>query len=188
MYHIANDLRAKKSALAICKGLSECLEEKPLSEIKINDIYHKCSVSRSTFYRLFDSLEDVLSFECDSILDDTDSALELMQFKSKNEEVMYCIKRWLKNKTILKTIVDNRMIGVLQDSFLRKSNRFKLLYPIYYENESQFKSFVSTFVSLIYAALNVYFESNSDETIESVVKFVCSNTETIINQWRNAVK
>ena len=59
MYHVSNDLRAKNSAELICRGLEKCLKEKPLNKIKISDIYSKSFVSRSTFYRLFDSIVQI---------------------------------------------------------------------------------------------------------------------------------
>ena len=76
MYHIANDLRAKKSAELICQGLEECLKEMPLNKIHIVNIYKKCFVSRATFYRLFDTIEDVFAYECDLIREDTMKAVK----------------------------------------------------------------------------------------------------------------
>ena len=37
MYHVSKDLRARNSAELICSGLEECLKEKPLNKIRINN-------------------------------------------------------------------------------------------------------------------------------------------------------
>ena len=38
MYHVSKDLRARNSAELICSGLEECLKEKPLNKIRINEV------------------------------------------------------------------------------------------------------------------------------------------------------
>lgn len=65
MYHVSNDIRSKKSADLIWNGMKKCLLEKSLDKLHITDIYQKSFVSRATFYRLFDSLPDVIAYECD---------------------------------------------------------------------------------------------------------------------------
>ena len=44
----------------IYKGLRRILLTKPLSEITITDISKECNISRSTFYRNFDNISDIL--------------------------------------------------------------------------------------------------------------------------------
>ena len=66
MYHIKNDKRAQASTELICAELLACMKEKPFARITITDVQHASTVSRSTFYRNFDCLEDVLALLCDS--------------------------------------------------------------------------------------------------------------------------
>jgi len=65
MYHIKKDKRTQKSSELIYEGLIKCLETKDFTKITISDIEKYSTVSRATFYRLFDSLEDILSMKCD---------------------------------------------------------------------------------------------------------------------------
>lgn len=60
MYHIKNDKRAEKSAKLICDAMLQLISTKSFSEITVSDIQRVSSVSRSTFYRCFDCLADVL--------------------------------------------------------------------------------------------------------------------------------
>lgn len=66
MYHIKNDKRAHNSARLISEGLAECLKRKEFDKISISDIQKQSSVSRATFYRLFDNIQDVIDYQCDS--------------------------------------------------------------------------------------------------------------------------
>ena len=65
MYHIKHDKRAQASTELICAGLLVCMKEKPFARITITDVQRASTVSRSTFYRNFDCLEDVLALLCD---------------------------------------------------------------------------------------------------------------------------
>ena len=64
MYHIKNDKRAVKSAELIYKGLSDLIEKKSFDAITITDIQKASAVGRATFYRSFDTVNDVLYWKC----------------------------------------------------------------------------------------------------------------------------
>ena len=60
MYHIANDPRARKSAELIAHSVLALSKNKSANQLSIAAIQRVSSVSRSTFYRLFDTPVDVL--------------------------------------------------------------------------------------------------------------------------------
>ena len=68
MYHIKQDARSQRSAKAIIEGLESCLEKKSISIITVSEVCAACAVGRATFYRLFDNLTDVLSYQCENIM------------------------------------------------------------------------------------------------------------------------
>ena len=68
MYHIKNDRRCIKSAEAIVEALSTLLEKKDYENITISDIQRESSVGRATFYRLFDTIDDVVAYKIDDML------------------------------------------------------------------------------------------------------------------------
>ena len=65
MYHIKQDKRSKQSAAFIFDALSALLDRKSYDDITVTEVIEKAQISRGTFYRNFDSLEDVLRYECD---------------------------------------------------------------------------------------------------------------------------
>lgn len=71
MYHIAHDQRTRKSAALICEGLAEKLREKPYGEISITDVCAPRGIARTTFYRLFDTLDDVLLYQFDTLFEES---------------------------------------------------------------------------------------------------------------------
>lgn len=58
------------SKKCIADALIELLEVKPLNDITIQDIADKSGYTRVTYYRHFNSLEEVISFYLDSYADD----------------------------------------------------------------------------------------------------------------------
>ncbi len=69
MYHIKQDQRSMVSAKMLLDGLSECLSVKKFKDISISELCKTAHVSRTTFYRLFDSTEDLLQYALDSLTD-----------------------------------------------------------------------------------------------------------------------
>lgn len=89
MYHISEDKRAVKSAQLIWEGLEKCLQEKALATVRVSDINEKSFVSRATFYRLFDSVQDVLVYECDCIFTELTLELSKGSFSSNKELFLF---------------------------------------------------------------------------------------------------
>ena len=63
MYHIVNDKRAYASSRLVRDALFELVKEKPYDKITISDICRESTVSRATFYRLFDNMDDVVAWQ-----------------------------------------------------------------------------------------------------------------------------
>ncbi len=67
MYHISDNKRRIESAELLSDALFKILEHKPYEEITITDLQKSSSVSRSTFYRLFDNIDDIFHYQLDMI-------------------------------------------------------------------------------------------------------------------------
>ena len=77
MYHINNDKRQIASAQKIVDGLTQCLSAKMMSEISVSDIATASGVSRSSFYRSFDTPMDVLAYASSTLIRSTISGIIL---------------------------------------------------------------------------------------------------------------
>lgn len=65
MYHIKSDKRCIKSAEIIVETLEKLLQKKPFPDITITDIQKTAGIGRSTFYRHFDTIDDVVYYSVD---------------------------------------------------------------------------------------------------------------------------
>lgn len=98
MYHIKQDKRAQTSVELICTGLKQCLREKSFENITISDIQRISGVSRSTFYRNFDRIEDVLALMCDRVFEEALSS----GYANISESVF---RTWFRHSDMIETVV-----------------------------------------------------------------------------------
>lgn len=84
MYHVPNDKRSKSSAFRIYQSVRHILWEKELINISILDIYHESNIARTTFYRLFDNINDVLEYQLEIYFNEY---MELR--KNENDKILF---------------------------------------------------------------------------------------------------
>ena len=173
MYRISKSIRTKRSAALICEALEKCLEEKPFDKITIEDIRERCFVSRATFYRLFDELADVLSYECDNIFEERLRLAKSHEFADKKDRALYCIKIWLNHANLMKALVENNLCRILFNTHKKNADLLKKLYPIPFTDEKKADYFISILSSSICSALAIYFKHGATEPIEDVYAAVC---------------
>lgn len=179
MYRIPNDARAQKSAQLICKGLEACLAEKPLSETRVADIHRKCFVSRSTFYRLFDSINDVIAYQCDLIFAEIVKMIDQKTFSTQKEKAVCCAKVWLKHPPFVKALVDNDLGWMIYQTHDKHFASLSNLYPEEFQYGRLSVYFISILSSIISTAMSVYIKNGSTETIEEAYDHVCACTSAI---------
>lgn len=112
MYHIKRDKRAEASVELICAAVLKLLEEKPFGEITVSDVQRRSTVSRSTFYRNFDGLEDVLALLCDRGFDEISAG-------SGAPVYIRVFHYWFNNPAVLEALVRTGKTEILAESLKR---------------------------------------------------------------------
>lgn len=118
MYHIKEDKRAQASVELICGGLRSCLKEKSFESVTISDIQRVSGVSRSTFYRNFDRMEDVLALMCDRVFEEA----FLSDYANISEAVF---RTWFRHQELIETIVGIDRGDMLYASLRRCTSRMR---------------------------------------------------------------
>ena len=183
MYHIPNDIRAKKSANLIIQGLYKSLEEKPLKDVKVNDIYNNSYVSRATFYRLFDSIRDILIYQCDLIVNEMLISMKEKQFESRKEAGAFCLKLWLRYDNLIKAIVENNLYGLLYEVILNHKDGLKVLYGVDYYNNPNADYFIYFLVALIYTSFVIFYKEKGKKPIEEILNDTNKILSNIMKSW-----
>lgn len=188
MYHIPDDKRAQKSAGLIWEGMEKCLQEKSLDKLRVTDIYQKSYISRATFYRLFDTVQDVLKYKCDCIYARLAEAENNSLFKSKHDFFLYLIKTWIEEEVLIRTLVENNMINVIYETHMKNRDFMKQIFLTDVTiTDSEADYLVSLLANIIPAAVNVWYLHGKKETPEEIFMAVRQSINIIDNQLLHPV-
>lgn len=106
MYHIRRDKRAMKSADLIYKGLLQCLEKKPFEQITVTDVQKVSGVARTTIYRCFDNLSDILYWRCDLCFQEALHSVKPSDAPGEWKLMQGYFAYWTVHSDILKLLID----------------------------------------------------------------------------------
>ena len=180
MYHVSNDKRSQKSAQLIWEGMEKALQEKNLRKLRVTDIYEKSFVSRATFYRLFDSVEDVLSYECDLIYLQLAEAVQSAAFDSRQALFLYLIEKWLEQEVLIKTLVENNLVSVIYETHMKNRELTKKVFlkdTTISDEESDYLSAI--LATLIPASVNVWYLHGKKDTPKEIYRLVSHSVNII---------
>lgn len=124
MYHIKSDRRSQRTAAEIGRGLLECLKEKPLSSVTVTDIHRITSISRATFYRLFDNIEDVLDYLCEESSREDLEQLGAIEADSTDPLFTRLLAKGMESHDLFKALMDNGRYDLL---FRYADRRYRLM-------------------------------------------------------------
>lgn len=167
MYHIKKDKRAEISTEMICDAMLKLLETSTFSEITVSDIQRASTVSRSTFYRNFDCLEDVLSLLCDKGF-----AAAIERQKQTGEVLREAdFRYWFANSKVLEVLVQINRTDILMDSFRRCSSMLERLRSRF-NDENTFDYFSGIVSSVMISIMTTWVKHGKTESEEDAMKRV----------------
>ena len=105
MYHISDDKRARQSADLIWNGLVDCMNQKDFTEITVTDLQKASGVARTTFYRAFDNLSDILYWKCDTCFREALSGCTPSMFLNEVDFAKHYFKYWMEHSEILEWLI-----------------------------------------------------------------------------------
>lgn len=123
MYRIHDDKRALYSRELIFAGLSRLAREKPYHKITVTELARVSNVGRATFYRCFESIDEVLHWKCDQILSgmppffgsvmkhETDLAM------ARTEFLRTFLDYWDSHADLIELLLQANRMDVLHNSF-----------------------------------------------------------------------
>ena len=113
MYHIKSDKRSQTSAAEVVRGLQECLKVQPLKSVTVTDIHRVTGISRATFYRLFDTPEDVLRYQLDQMADAVEQLYERERELPADKLMERTVAAGLENHDFIRALVENGRFDLL---------------------------------------------------------------------------
>lgn len=183
MYHIKNDKRSKTSANLIYNALEECLKKKPFDKITITDIQNTSTVGRSTFYRNFDSLIDVLKWKSDESFEDLFQSFIQKVEKDENVQLIpYFFEYWFHNSDILELLLSIHHQDIIYNSFLSKSEMITNYYKETIDfPQDHFDYFIAIRIGIFISILMTWIKNGKKETPKEITNILLEQ-RTFISQ------
>ena len=153
MYHIHGDKRVQRSAEIIINGLMKCLKTKPVSDLSVSDVASAATISRATFYRIFDTPTDALTYLCDTLAEEVVAEHSTFKATTRDEFVLHTLTLWMQRSDKLEAIMRSGRHDLLQAAFGRHSEQFNSDSPqIFDKSEIDYVKgfFAATMCSILY--------------------------------------
>lgn len=113
MYHIPKDRRAERSAEALYGGLVRQMQQRKFRDITVSEIAASASVSRATFYRLFDNMTDIILWRCESVMRATIVEMRRRGRHDFKAAFSFCFDQWRQHLDLLILMERNHQLGLL---------------------------------------------------------------------------
>ena len=157
MFHIKPDKRSQASAVLVVQGLYKCMEEKPFAAITITDVQRASTVGRATFYRLFDTLPDVLAYQCDQVFQQLVTIGKNTPNMPHRAVHRIFFAAWQEHETLLKAII--------------ASNHMELIYGTY-------RRFIPAIKEIMASELSL-----DEEETDYAAGFIIASIVSILETW-----
>lgn len=117
MYHISPDKRSFESSGMIYAALEELMKEKEYSQIKISELCERAKLGRVTFYRHYDTIDDVLRKKFDDkLIQFKDYYVEFkQQFPDTPGLFLPLLRYFYVHPTIIQLVFQSRQLYIMKD-------------------------------------------------------------------------
>lgn len=184
MYHISCDKRSVQSAKMIYAALKELLKNHPYETITISKLCEAASIGRVTFYRHFDSIDDVLQLKCDEVFGGMEDYF--FNFYKENPYTEPFLKAnlryWYNNSEILEIIFKAGKHQMVLNGFANQLSKFTL--PTRGKNDvlCEYKSyFIATRSSMIMSILEQWIADGKNIPPDRLSEIIIEQTMLSFN-------
>lgn len=163
MYHIKNDKRCLKSAKKIGAALKTLLKSKPLADISITDIQKLSGTGRSTFYRLFDNIDDVILYMAEEELLDLVNLFHILSWQDFTSRF---IEEIISGSRELTNIAESGKMHIISRAFRANLTHEAELSNVDLDNTSRYM--IAIFVGSCISLVTAWDEAGRKESTEDL--------------------
>lgn len=173
MHHVPTDKRAQRSAELIYDALRSCLEKKIFDRITVSDLQRASGVARTTFYRAFDDVSDVLAWKCEACFNEALSGFEPIDFMNEAELAQRFFAYWVKHSEILELLKRIERPDIIFAAHMRSAEalqaRFGKLPGV---TEVQGKYFMAIRSGILMSVLGTWMQNGRKESPRELMEMV----------------
>lgn len=182
MHHVPADKRAQRSAELIYGALCSCLEEKSFDRITVSDLQRASGVARTTFYRAFDDVSDVLSWKCETCFDEALSGFKPIDFMNEADLAQRFFAYWVEHSEILELLKRVERLDIVLAAHMRSAEalqaRFGELPGV---TEMQKKYFMAIRSGILMSILGAWMQNGRKESPKELMDMVRLQITMLMN-------
>ena len=164
------DKRSKRTREWLLKTLLELIEQKDYSKISITELTEKADIARQTFYRNYNSMDDILLNKMDEILDEylikVQTNLETNNDPYWDFEVNQLVNIWQRNEALFKALHKAGLSFQVLEKLSEFFTQFHMKAQNLQELDDKHQYLVYYLAGGVYMVLNKWFENKMDFPIE----------------------
>lgn len=173
MYHISRDKRSAQSAELIYRGLEQCLEKKSFDQITVTDVQKASGVARTTIYRCFDNLSDILYWRCDLVFREALHCVEPTGIPNELELMEGYFAYWTAHSDILKLLMDIKRQDIIYACHMKNAKALEQSYgTLPGMDETKARYFLSIRTGVTISVLKAWLEGGRKETARELVEIL----------------
>lgn len=178
MYHVKQDKREQKSADQLVAAAERIILNRQPQKLTVTLICKESGVARSTFYRLFDTPDDLLQFGADRILDSVVKGyVDLIERAEAHNLAVPSPVRWyaesfLKHKDLVAGMLRNGNGSILMNAHKKALFTYAdVLFPDLTVGTDEFTFFVEMRSATLLGALSAWVATGQKATIEDIERY-----------------
>ncbi len=172
MYHISQDKRAQQSSEWLVSALIRLMGTKSLGEITVTDLVQEAKVGRTTFYRCFDTIEDVLRYQCDLEFSECARYLKksiFSNFKAQHKApfLLPFMQYWYLNFSTIELLVNAKREDIIKQAFFKMIETLRAEFP--HVEIQHYNYFIEIRAAIAIALLTEWVRTNRSMSPEALV-------------------
>jgi len=188
LYHLTSNIKTHQSAELIYHALCELIKNKNINSITIKELVEEAGVGRATFYRLFDSIEDVLHYKCDASF--VDLRQYIIQFR-KSEQLIGpttstdllkpLLRFWYLDSFIIEIIIKINRLDILMSNV---ESMFSIMFSqLDHNSNSDFQEeyFVSMRSGILFNILVTWIKNKKDIPPDTLADILIKQSRAVEN-------
>jgi AcrR family transcriptional regulator len=166
------DKRSKRTRAWLLETLLELIEKKEYSEISITELTEKADIARQTFYRNYDSMDDILLLKMGEVLDEyfnkIQKSLELKNDPNMEFEMNQLVYIWQRNEALFTALQKAGLAHRVLEKLSEYVSMFHMKAQNLQELDEKHQYLVFFIAGGVYMVLSKWFENKMNTSIEII--------------------
>lgn len=161
----------------LVKSLIDLLKKKPYENITITELCVHAQIARRTFYRNFKTIDDVLTFYTDGIIDEFSKELQIHLNDSYENIVIAYFYFWQRYLDFLSLLNKNNLTYIIFTQYIKCFYKFPYILGKNSNPQPDENSFAIKLAYIsggLWSVLNYWISTGGKQTPEEVAKIIIS--------------